>query len=693
MKKSVSVVLIVCMIITLALGSGCNNNETSKYENKYVDIEFTEVNQVGITWPEGQALPTFAPPAEELDAINIVGKNAHDRAMISAFAGLINKKQPRVFLHTAEGKYEKWPQIVGLNTSEATKNEEEVIAKYKDEINGLIVWDTKVPDTINLATTLAGIKGGLIVNEKQLEIYESGEFSLPIIEDYRGDFADKAEVYNYMYDNLWKDCNHRLIVGIAPLGWEVRDLAVGSNSAILWLESKDFVQAGILEKFLADCTPGEAYYAGWWDSEGDGVGLGSRYGVATIPSDYYYNYSVYSGTSRELDIPTVPAKPELENKFYISFTLSDGDNLQYDQHAMKTAPQLWASKNRGKYPINWTCSPALLDAGPQLLNHYYQTATDNDVIISGPSGLGYTYPTEWTKNEDVNAAMDKYTKATERYFQRTGIRMVTVWNFIGADHAALYEKNIRSLVGFTVQERLPMQPGQEIVGNRIPLLTTHPRYDGETERVLNILIDECIEPWDESKPGFVVPQLVSWGAGVPDVIKIAEALTEKYGDKVEFVRGDHLMMLYNEAHNIPYNVILQSDGLTASGSDESYDVSQIVDGSFAKDKGWQSSSEGDKWVTVDLKDEYTISRYVMKNAGTGYYSADLNTADFKIQASMDGEKWENIDTVTGNTSNIVDKDVDAFNAKYVRLFITNPGADGVARIQDFEIYGTKANAE
>src|SRR5690606_23601888 len=110
------------------------------------------------------------------------------------------------------------------------------------------------------------------------------------------------------------------------------------------------------------------------------------------------------------------------------------------------------------------------------------------------------------------------------------------------------------------------------------------------------------------------------------------------------------------------------------------DVSKIVDGSFAKDKGWQCSDKGDKWVMIDLKDEYIISRYVIKNAATGYYPKELNIKGFKIQSSMDGDKWTDIDVVTANKSDIVDKDVDAFRARYVRLYITDSGADDVARI-------------
>jgi len=677
MKRIISALLIICMVFVLV---SCNSSE-----NNYKDIELTEISEEGVTWPEGQAMPSFAPVADMIDAVDITSKGDAVRSLVTCFAGIINRKQPRVMIYTKDN--EKWPEEIGIDYT-VTKNESEIILKYKDEISGLVVWDTKVPDTINLATAVAGLNNALVVNEKLLETYSSGEFSFPIIEDFRGKFEDKIEVYNYLYDNYWEKCTKRLILGIMPNGWEIRDLATAVNAVILWLDPKKYEEVAMLDKFFKDTTPGETFYSGWWTSEGDGVTYGSTYGVPTVPADYYYNYTLYAGTSRELDIPTVPAKPELENKFYISFTFSEGDNLQYVQHAMKNAGQLWPSKDRGKYPINWTCAAALLDAGPQILNYFYKTATDNDVIVSGPSGLGYAYPTEWGKRLEDKETFIKYIQNTDKYFRRTGMNIATIWNHVHDKQAELYAQNARSLVGLTVQERYGEQLGQITLDGKIPLITTAPRYDGDIPRVQGI-IENVIDDWDGESPAFMIPQIVSWetGGGVPGITRIAKALEKKYPGKVEFVRGDHIMMLYSEAHDLPYNVALRAENVTSSGNEEGLVAENVFDGSFSKDKGWQYSGSDEKYITVDLQKEYTISRYVVKNAACAYYPEDTNTKGFKVQYSNDGEKWTNVDVVKGNKSNIVDKDVEKFTAQYVRLYITDAGADNIARIQEFELYG------
>ena len=47
-----------------------------------------------------------------------------------------------------------------------------------------------------------------------------------------------------------------------------------------------------------------------------------------------------------------------------------------------------------------------------------------------------------------------------------------------------------------------------------------------------------------------------------------------------------------------------------------------------------------------------------------------------------------MDSVTGNTANITDRNVTTFNTRYVRLYITIPTqtTDNAARIYELELY-------
>lgn len=217
-----------------------------------------------------------------------------------------------------------------------------------------------------------------------------------------------------MFDNYWPARDQRLLIGLNPEVHQgsLREYAVAIGATVIWLDPEVAGESELLNSFLDSMPPG-ANYMGWWPNEGPGVSRGSVYGIPTIASDFSTNLTVHSGMPRTINIKPIPPKPKLQNKIYVAFILSDGDNLQYIEHLMR---KLWNNPDRGSVPIGWTLSPAMVDAMPGALNFYHQTSTPNDNLISGPSGYGYTYPNDWT---DQNLLNDFVTK-TEEYNARAG---------------------------------------------------------------------------------------------------------------------------------------------------------------------------------------------------------------------------------------------------------------------------------
>ena len=690
--KSMSIIFLA---VAVSFGSSCGNKEEnypeSKYKNMYQETQATEIMTEGVTWPEGQALPTFAPIAGKLDVIDVSTRSANVQTMLVTLQGIVNRKTPRIFLWHGSDDLEKWPEEFGFEY-EITKNEKDIVEKYKSEIKGLIVWDRRNDYTLNLATTLAGLNDAMVVTKKQAETYTAEPFNFPIIENLCGVFEDKYEMYEYMYENVWPECTKRTIVSLDPSESQhfchLRDMAVAVKAAVLWLDPTQDRDKELLKKFLGDCDYTNCYITGWWPDEGEGVTLGCNFGIPTIPSDYFVNYTVYSSMSRELEIKETPKKPELENKIYIAFIISDGDNIQYIQHFMKRDTMSWLSEDRGKIPLSWTVSPAIYDAAPQILNYYYKTATDNDLLICGPSGLGYGYLQLFSDLENGADVFGHYVKMSDNYFWKTGLNFVTLWHELTKEQEDILGNNWRSLLALSTYRPQLGKEDSGTIGSAVKFRNI-PAYAHSTDEIYNEIKSE-MDKFDGSRPVFLCPQAVAWDISVTDLVEFSDKLKAEYGDTVEFVRADHLAMLYAEYSGVNYNISLRCDSVTASGEDEGFEASNAVDGSFSKNNGWKSSKEGDKWLTVDLKEEYRISRYVLKNAQTGYYDAGLNTKAFKIQASTDGENWTDIDWEYENTSSIIDKDVERFIARYIRVYIIDPGADGVARIQELEIYGKRA---
>ncbi len=103
----------------------------------------------------------------------------------------------------------------------------------------------------------------------------------------------------------------------------------------------------------------------------------------------------------------------------------------------------------------------------------------------------------------------------------------------------------------------------------------------------------------------------------------------------------------------------------------------------------ESSAKPDFWLEIDLGQVYQLNKWVVKHAEEGGEKASYNTRDFKLQVKS-GDEWLDIDSVEGNTDKVTSRNTPMFEGQYLRLYITNPVAQGearTARIYEVELYG------
>ena len=313
-----------------------------------------------VLWPADQLLPSFPAPAQIQDLITLRENSSYSSAEMYLFAslkGIVNKTKPRIFSYEgdtfAEGPH-TWLQSLGLNWYESA-DKWDLVTKYRNEISGLIVYDSAQPHTINLATVLAKSKGALIVSPLLLSRLTSSPYNFPVLLDLRGKFSSKLEVYQSLYNLYWPHLDHRLLIGLNPNAHKaaLREYAVALGAAVIWLNPKVAGESELLNNFLSTMSPGSSFM-GWWPEEGPGVERASKYGIATIASDWCSNLTVHSGTSRTINLKPIPPKPALKNKIYVAFVLSDGDNLQYTEHLMR---KLWNNPDRVLFRLDGQCHP------------------------------------------------------------------------------------------------------------------------------------------------------------------------------------------------------------------------------------------------------------------------------------------------------------------------------------------------
>jgi len=679
--------------------------------NKYKDYTQQTTILSGISWSDDQVIPIFASPSASLDFIHRDDFNdADDRNTFAVLQGIVNKEKPRIVIFDMH----HWLQDFNLFSRAGSWYNKDtrynLILKYKSKIKGIVLYDSKKNlHYRNLAATIANINDGFIpvTEDVRSELASKGiEFSgKEVIDITKLAYTETRDIYNYLYNEYWSKCSKRLIILQDPSNKDkmvpLKDLAVASKAAILHFSEMSYIEdRDLFEKFLKDMAAEDStsIVIGWAQSERTTVAACSKYGIGFVPGDFYHDASIYGGMDHTIKTPVIPARPDLENKMYIALFMTDGDNIQMAQRSLRQ--QFDEDRPyRGKIAINWTLPPLLADIGPQIMNYYYNNATSNDCFVSGPSGIGYVAPyfsgpQSWMQrgNYLINPKQaDKYTKLTETYLQRTGLRVITIWEGASNMVRSSYEQNCRSLYGLTVHDwenKDYPETSSGTVNNRLRFERTVTPYAGDTD-YLYPKVDEKIKAWDGSKPQFFAYEVDNNKVKIntEELYKMAAALKNANRDKnIEFVRADHYFSYYNEYNNLPFNLNMLSS-TTVTASDTATSPKNVMDGSNRT--MWTSSKEGNRYLEFDFGKSYSVNRYVIRHAETSGMYKNYNTRSWMVEVSTDGSTWKKVDTYKSNLSAVTDIEIPSVMARYVRITITDSGDIGTARVVDVEIYGNK----
>jgi hypothetical protein len=148
---------------------------------------------------------------------------------------------------------------------------------------------------------------------------------------------------------------------------------------------------------------------------------------------------------------------------------------------------------------------------------------------------------------------------------------------------------------------------------------------------------------------------------------------------------------FESAHDA--NLISVGKSVTAQNS--SPDIHQsalnLFDGNLTATNAKWTSSNGDKYVIVDLEGNYTISEFKLYDAGSAGGSNQNNIDGYKISTGSDGINWDVVADENGQSAeNIKTKSVNSSqSARYVKLEIPEDrmGNNKQIDLYEFEIYG------
>jgi hypothetical protein len=600
--------------------------------------------QGGLTWPATQTFPSFG-PVGALDVIDVSGIAGDQQALVLTLQGLVNRWQPRIYVQNNDGEGKSfWLAKLGVTTT-VVATPLALVAKYQSEVKGIVIYDDTLADTINLATVIAGQKGGVVASPSLATTLTAAPYSLPVLADLRTNhFASKLAVYQYELANYSTLASHRLIIGLNPaITGSLRDYAVATQAMVVWLDPRVAAEQSLLSSFLA-LLPPTSPYLGWWVDEPSGVHAASAAGVPTFAADWSMNLTVLGGTPRgSAVVPAAPAPPPLENKVYVAIFMSDGDNVQEDQHLV---PLKWNDAHRGQVPIGWTIDPALVDVAPVILRYFQSTATPDDVLVSGPSGLGYTYPAAWP-----GSTFDTYAQVSGQYMSAAHLDVITVWNNgvdLSSANAHSYAAHMPELRGLTIQDE---SQALQFIDGWLPLIRLAISY-GDDAATLEGGIDAQLSGWNGAAPLFVAVQgNMNSGNATPSAFYDVQ---QHYASNsnVVFVRPDHFFQLARAAHQPAQHQLFSGD----------------FDGNGKSDSLFYYAGDGNWWM--GLSDGTNLTWHLAGNTNSlgslidgqhAFYTGDFNgdgKSDVLIYGGADGSwrlgtsdgtnlTWQVISTVPG----------------------------------------------
>jgi hypothetical protein len=496
-------------------------------------------------WAGTRLLPAFE-AARELEVYDIRAAPYDVQLCATALAGLVNRRQPRVYLLSngddevlLRGLLAHIPARFHVLPPESAILE--ILGRYANDVQGKIIYDPSLLDSVNVATTLAGLRDAVVVSPQLAETLDQ----LPVLVDLRiYAWKNRLQAYRWAERNLLKEASPRLVAGLNPqIAGSLRSLLVAARAFVYWLDPRFrfpdpfngwSMERCLIRRILATYAPGTPHL-GWVVDERRGVTLASRAALPVVPSDHFSNMEVWIASRNPTPdthkgypymsegLSTPPRIDTQSAKVYVSFTMSDGDNLQYCQHRMY---HLWQDAARGSVPLGWTISPLLPEAAPALAEYYRRTASVSDELIAGPSGAGYILPSKWP-----GAQLDSFLRLTGTRMQRMGLSLIETLDapltrFF--PHRAWQNSYAQALAPYGVRGMLVGDAYKKTgwwMNNGMPLVQNLGLVNS-VEKALQLIHDNT--PAAINQPQFLSLYAVVWNLTPSDIKRVVASLDDRY---------------------------------------------------------------------------------------------------------------------------------------------------------------------
>src|SRR6184192_2669404 len=487
--------------------------------------------------------------------------NLSTRLLMTSLQGIVNREQVELYLGGPKvaGNTSRTLSFLSsrYNVSSAPMTLVGAIDAYANRSNGIAVFDSTRPESIDITTMIAAQQNEILVGS-DLVAWLHARTRLPVLFDYASsDWAslDAIAAFDRALRDLYPSSATTLLAILPPDRWAIRDYLVATRTFVFY-----FPQGALATPFEAaatrrilHATPRGIPILGWFRSptlteENSFVQLASGEGKFVVGVQDVPNLSVLTAlgrneTRRQASSGAAPLP--LEDKTYAVLAVPDGDNVDFAAGRMQ---ELWSEPVRGTIPFAWSLNPLLVELAPPLLDSYYRSATPLDQFIAAPSGAGYLYP-DYATAQDLSS----FVTFSKRYLDASDMDVVWLLNAFAASEIPYSSGSLATYVDglhpngivldYDDQPRTRdawVQAGEPAVA---PIVrSTH--FWTTRDNVLGKL-DASVATW-EPGPHFLWLTVYPFRFGLKDALGLVEILKTRLGDNLALVTPGQFFGLMRE---------------------------------------------------------------------------------------------------------------------------------------------------
>lgn len=294
--------------------------------------------------------------------------------------------------------------------------------QLKGFFDGYVLTDVKNnPESGIVVSVASHVYNSIIVDVRDKEYFEKAGYSMK----YDATHKTTLDAWHEFKDK----CNNEALVIMPVQTGELREFAIKNNLFVLNLNKKQGdprsgQNVDLLEEVLAWLQPNVPVY-GWEQgvSEDQFVARISKSGHPMIPCDWSYNHSLTSllYTERQQPVQAQSFNPKFidfgKKRNYVSFFLSDGDNIQWMMQDFATSfydvPEAIEVKMSYGLPVS-----TLSMMAPAQLHNLMNLRRDECSVLEMLGGGYYyidTYSQNNNRNDNLKVAAERLAVSMRRY--------------------------------------------------------------------------------------------------------------------------------------------------------------------------------------------------------------------------------------------------------------------------------------